>query len=125
MTAGARSSSTTPPGASPPVTAMGATSMTEPLFESAMHCPECGSQFCPNCFGALCDCDTPLYRHDVSHCGSTECPDCQGTGVVHVETGCGGCSGYPGIAHEPACGREPCPRGCEVRTTAFPQKRKD
>ena len=42
--------------------------MTEPLFESAMHCPECGCQFCPNCFGALCDCDTVFYRHDVSHC---------------------------------------------------------
>jgi len=40
----------------------------EPLFEPAMRCPACGCQFCPNCFGALCDCDTLLYRHDVSHC---------------------------------------------------------
>jgi hypothetical protein len=40
----------------------------ELLFESAMSCPECGCQFCANCFGALCDCPTAFYRHDVSHC---------------------------------------------------------
>jgi hypothetical protein len=49
---------------------------------------------------------------------AAKCPDCQGTGIVHVETDCGGCSGYPGIKHEPACGVEPCPRGCEVPTTS-------
>jgi hypothetical protein len=46
------------------------------------------------------------------------CPDCGGTGITYVETDCGGCSGYPGIAHEPTCGTEPCPRGCEVPSHA-------
>lgn len=47
------------------------------------------------------------------------CPDCNDTGVIWFDTGtpgtplyCGGCSGYPGIRHEPACGTEPCPNGC-------------
>jgi hypothetical protein len=40
----------------------------ELLFESLMACPECGCQFCANCFGAVCDCATLCYRHDVSHC---------------------------------------------------------
>jgi hypothetical protein len=38
------------------------------LFEPAMACPACGCQFCANCIGALCDCRTVFYRHDVSHC---------------------------------------------------------
>lgn len=51
--------------------------MTEPLFESAMHCPECGCQFCPNCFGALCDCDTVFYRHDVGLCDAVRTVTCR------------------------------------------------
>jgi hypothetical protein len=43
-----------------------------------------------------------------------KCQECRDTGIVYVDTDCGGCSGYPGIQHEPACGVEPCPRGCEV-----------
>jgi len=39
------------------------------------------------------------------------CPLCNGSGAVDVETGCGGCSDYPGIAHEPACGVEPAQKG--------------
>jgi hypothetical protein len=55
----------------------------------------------------------------------TKCPDCQGTGIVYAETGCGGCSGYPGITHEPTCGVEPCPRGCDVPATATSQERQE
>jgi len=38
--------------------------------------------------------------------------------------GCGGCSGYPGIAHEPACGWEWNPN-CPVHNPKFRIRRKD
>jgi hypothetical protein len=55
----------------------------EPLFELAMSCPECGCQFCPNCFGAVCDCATVFYRHDVSHCDPSADERCQMCGSVY------------------------------------------
>lgn len=37
------------------------------------------------------------------------CHGCGGKGWIYTDHGdCGGCSGYPGILHEPTCGTEPC-----------------
>lgn len=47
-------------------------------------------------------------------CRLERCPACGGAGFIYTETDCGGCSGYPGIDHEPACGKEPCPFDCPV-----------
>ena len=45
---------------------------------------------------------------------ASPCPECGGTGEVEVGTHtCGtGPGGHYGV-HEPGCGAEPCPRGCE------------
>lgn len=41
------------------------------------------------------------------------CGECDTRGALFVGHGtCRGCSGYPGIEHEPTCGLEPCPNGC-------------
>lgn len=42
------------------------------------------------------------------------CRECGGTGVIEVNAHTCGADPYAGYGHEPGCGTEPCPAGCEV-----------
>jgi hypothetical protein len=42
-----------------------------------------------------------------------KCRECGGTGLVEVKGCTCGAGGYPWPGHEPYCGTEPCPAGCE------------
>lgn len=44
------------------------------------------------------------------------CQECGGSGVVHVPgCTCGGIDIGIGVVHEPMCGWEQCPLGCDYR----------
>jgi len=42
-----------------------------------------------------------------------KCRECRGTGLVEAEGCTCGAGGYPWPGHEPYCGTQPCPAGCE------------
>ena len=47
------------------------------MTDCMTSCPECGCQTCPNCLGALCDCDALDYEHNQDAATRAEpCPDC-------------------------------------------------
>jgi len=42
-----------------------------------------------------------------------KCRECGGTGLIEAQGCTCGAGGYPWPGHEPYCGTEPCPAGCE------------
>jgi hypothetical protein len=77
-------------------------------------CPEHGREMpkhsppdCPKCEvrGKIRERDFDVFEYQCPQCGDWLYPE--GACLCWVGHGdCGGCSGYPGIAHEPACGWE-------------------